>query len=171
MASQRGIYTQINLDNIINMTPVGKGSISSGQVVRFNYNGQNVRDPQPLVLCIVPNYNSMLYGVNINYLSEPEQKRFFPAIGIRKRGTTKQLAELYKKSKPLFKFRTTPSKSYYDGTLKRALQQVVGNPHFVYRSYKLGNISSPQLVDWYTGIDDEDDIREQVELRVGEDMV
>ena len=66
MANQRGIYTQINLDNIINMTPIGKGSISSGQVVRFNYNGQNVRDPQPLVLCIVPNYTIICRVVTNN---------------------------------------------------------------------------------------------------------
>ena len=169
--SDRGMYTQINLDNIINMTPIGKGAINSGQVVRFNYNGVNVRDAQPLVLCIVPNYNGLLYGVNINYLSEPEQKRFFPVIGISKRGTTKQLAELYKKSKPLFRFKTSASQRYYDGTLKRALKQVVGNPHFVYRSYKLGNVSSPQLVDWYSGLSYEDEIREEVETKVGEDMV
>ena len=169
--AERGMYTQINLDNIINMSPVGKGAISSGQVVRFNYNGTNVRDPQPLVLCVVPVYNGMLYGVNLNYLSEPEQKRFFPVIGIQKRGSIKQLAEFYKNRKPLFRFRTSASKSYYDGTLKRALKGVLGNPHFAYRSYKLGNISSPQLVDWYTGLGDEDDVREKVELRVGEDMV
>tara|TARA_B100001250_G_C19322034_1_gene580875 strand:+ start:87 stop:596 length:510 start_codon:yes stop_codon:yes gene_type:complete len=168
--SDRGMYTQINLDNIINMSPVGKGAINSGQVVRFNYGG-NVRDPQPLVLCVVPNYNGLLYGVNLNYISEPEQKRFFPAIGISSRGTTKQLVELYKKSKPLFRFRTSPSKSYYDGTLKRALKQTIGNAHFAYRSYKIGNISSPQLVDWYSGLSYEDGIREEVENKIGEDMV
>ncbi len=168
--AERGMYTQINLDNIINMSPVGKGSINSGQVVRFNYGG-DVRDPQPLVLCVVPSYNGLLYGVNLNYMSEPEQKRFFPAIGITRIGTTKQLVELYKKSKPLFRFRTSASKSYYDGTLKRALNQTIGNAHFAYRSYKLGNISSPQLVDWYSGLSYEDDIREEVENKIGEDMV
>tara|TARA_B100000131_G_C18045233_1_gene584124 strand:+ start:486 stop:1010 length:525 start_codon:yes stop_codon:yes gene_type:complete len=163
---QPRIFTQIHLNDILGTSSVSIRQAVSGDIFRFYYTSKNQArqvDPRPLVLVVTPVYENKLWGVNLNYLDTAQVERLWQMLPIRKLGTIKQLIEINKRDKPFFRVKTSPSKSYYQGTLRNVLRGVCGDPHLCFRSYSFSRISSPQLIDYgFPGNDYTDDIRQEV---------
>ena len=70
--------------NISSKEPVkGIGSVSPGEILLFNYKGDNVYDRSPLVM-ILNKESNIIHGVNLNYLKEFVVQRLLTETNFRK---------------------------------------------------------------------------------------
>ena len=132
----------------------GDPKIQPGCVIQFEYT-KSKTDPKPLVLVVNVNYQGELHGINMNYLTRIQAKVISERLGMYKMYSNKNaLIEAYDRNYPLVRLQMREDKGFYNGTLKPMLKNLVKVPSIVYRTYKVGGISSVQLIDYdWGGID------------------
>ena len=68
--------------NILAQSSTRLGNLTSGDIIKFKYGGQNITDSNPLVLVLNPKLKGMLHGINLNYLSEGALKQIWKWVKI-----------------------------------------------------------------------------------------
>ena len=62
---------------------IAPGKLLPGMILTFNYSEKGVKDPRPILLFLYNN-NSILEGININYLNPTKLKKLFSVIEFKK---------------------------------------------------------------------------------------
>jgi len=121
--------------------PIGK--LLPGMILTFNYSEKGVKDPRPILLFLYNN-NSILEGININYLNPTKLKKLFSVIEFKK-GKLEEEENLIFLKEDYFRIQISNPKKRSAMSPKRFYSDVILSDKYfkdAYRSYKAKSLTS-----------------------------
>ena len=112
-------------------------------ILTFNYSEKGVKDPRPILLFLYNN-NSILEGVNINYLNPTKLKKLFSVIEFKK-GKLDEEENLIFLKEDYFRIQISNPKKRSAMSPKRFYSDVILSDKYfkdAYRSYKAKSLTS-----------------------------
>ena len=123
--------------------PIGQPDLRIGQIVWFQYPSTNNNNPHVLILNT--NFNGLLHGLVIDYMSLLDLERLKDYIIQEAEEVDPNTPDTIMESlKALSKLAETPQ-TFYESRLKKYLVSFFSNTS-IYRTYKLQQISNIKLV-------------------------
>lgn len=116
-----------------------------GHICKFNYTGENVTTPTPLVLVLNNDWKKKLHGINLEYISE---KTLAAVKDIVDTTIKKKAAELAKLRFRFFTPRIEDPYKFYHRSLKAALKASGVDPEITYRTYNHKGIKQIRIIDY-----------------------
>ena len=112
-------------------------------ILTFNYSERGVKDPRPILLFLYNN-NSILEGININYLNPTKLKKLFSVIEFKK-GKLEEEENLIFLKEDYFRIQISNPKKRSAMSPKRFYSDVISSDKYfkdAYRSYKAKSLTS-----------------------------
>tara|TARA_A100001011_G_C13807318_1_gene633455 strand:+ start:198 stop:575 length:378 start_codon:yes stop_codon:yes gene_type:complete len=112
-------------------------------ILTFNYSEKGVKDPRPILLFLYNN-NSILEGININYLNPTKLKKLFSVIEFKK-GKLEEEENLIFLKEDYFRIQISNPKKRSAMSPKRFYSDVILSDKYfkdAYRSYKAKSLTS-----------------------------
>ena len=112
-------------------------------ILTFNYSEKGVKDPRPILLFLYNN-NSILEGININYLNPTKLKKLFSVIEFKK-GKLEEEENLIFLKEDYFRIQISNPKKRSAMSPKRFYSDVISSDKYfkdAYRSYKAKSLTS-----------------------------
>ena len=112
-------------------------------ILTFNYSERGVKDPRPILLFLYNN-NSILEGININYLNPTKLKKLFSVIEFKK-GKLDEEENLIFLKEDYFRIQISNPKKRSAMSPKRFYSDVILSDKYfkdAYRSYKAKSLTS-----------------------------
>ena len=125
---------------------IAPGKLLPGMILTFNYSEKGVKDPRPILLFLYNN-NSILEGININYLNPTKLKKLFSVIEFKK-GKLEEEENLIFLKEDYFRIQISNPKKRSALSTKRFYSDVILSDKYFkqsYRSYKVGSLTSLQV--------------------------
>ena len=122
---------------------VSVGKLLPGMILTFNYSEKGVKDPRPILLFLYNN-NSILEGININYLNPTKLKKLFSVIEFKK-GKLEEEENLIFLKEDYFRIQISNPKKRSAMSPKRFYSDVISSDKYfkdAYRSYKAKSLTS-----------------------------
>ena len=125
---------------------IAPGKLLPGMILTFNYSERGVKDPRPILLFLYNN-NSILEGININYLNPTKLKKLFSVIEFKK-GKLEEEENLIFLKEDYFRIQISNPKKRSAMSPKRFYSDVISADKYfkgAYRSYKAKSLTSLQV--------------------------
>ena len=125
---------------------IAPGKLLPGMILTFNYSEKGVKDPRPILLFLYNN-NSILEGININYLNPTKLKKLFSVIEFKK-GKLDEEENLVFLKEDYFRIQISNPKKRSAMSPKRFYSDVISSDKYfkqAYRSYKTKSLTSLQV--------------------------
>ena len=125
---------------------IAPGKLLPGMILTFNYSEKGVKDPRPIILFLYNN-NSILEGININYLNPTKLKKLFSVIEFKK-GKLDEEENLIFLKEDYFRIQISNPKKRSAMSPKRFYSDVISSDKYfkdAYRSYKAKSLTSLQV--------------------------
>ena len=122
---------------------IAPGKLLPGMILTFNYSEKGVKDPRPILLFLYNN-NSILEGININYLNPTKLKKLFSVIEFKK-GKLDEEENLIFLKEDYFRIQISNPKKRSAMSPKRFYSDVILSDKYfkdAYRSYKAKSLTS-----------------------------
>ena len=122
---------------------IAPGKLLPGMILTFNYSEKGVKDPRPILLFLYNN-NSILEGININYLNPTKLKKLFSVIEFKK-GKLDEEENLIFLKEDYFRIQISNPKKRSAMSPKRFYSDVISSDKYfkdAYRSYKAKSLTS-----------------------------
>ena len=122
---------------------IAPGKLLPGMILTFNYSEKGVKDPRPILLFLYNN-NSILEGININYLNPTKLKKLFSVIEFKK-GKLEEEENLIFLKEDYFRIQISNPKKRSAVSPKRFYSDVISSDKYfkdAYRSYKAKSLTS-----------------------------
>ena len=122
---------------------IAPGKLLPGMILTFNYSERGVKDPRPILLFLYNN-NSILEGININYLNPTKLKKLFSVIEFKK-GKLEEEENLIFLKEDYFRIQISNPKKRSAMSPKRFYSDVILSDKYfkdAYRSYKAKSLTS-----------------------------
>jgi len=122
---------------------IAPGKLLPGMILTFNYSEKGVKDPRPILLFLYNN-NSILEGININYLNPTKLKKLFSVIEFKK-GKLEEEENLIFLKEDYFRIQISNPKKRSAMSPKRFYSDVILSDKYfkdAYRSYKAKSLTS-----------------------------
>ena len=122
---------------------IAPGKLLPGMILTFNYSERGVKDPRPILLFLYNN-NSILEGININYLNPTKLKKLFSVIEFKK-GKLEEEENLIFLKEDYFRIQISNPKKRSAMSPKRFYSDVISSDKYfkdAYRSYKAKSLTS-----------------------------
>ena len=122
---------------------IAPGKLLPGMILTFNYSEKGVKDPRPILLFLYNN-NSILEGININYLNPTKLKKLFSVIEFKK-GKLEEEENLIFLKEDYFRIQISNPKKRSAMSPKRFYSDVISSDKYfkdAYRSYKAKSLTS-----------------------------
>ena len=122
---------------------IAPGKLLPGMILTFNYSEKGVKDPRPILLFLYNN-NSILEGININYLNPTKLKKLFSVIEFKK-GKLEEEENLIFLKEDYFSIQISNPKKRSAMSPKRFYSDVISSDKYfkdAYRSYKAKSLTS-----------------------------
>ena len=134
---------------------ISTAQIMEGMVLNFDYStqraGAKTNDYTPIVLVLYVNRkNKIIEGINLNYLVLAKVKKIFKLTETRLKTDIQRDEKVVGVSRDFTRVPISALRKRSQITPERYYKQIVkADPDFgkAYRSYKLDNITAPQVVD------------------------
>ena len=135
-------YENAHKKNIIKEAAVPKLRIEAGTIIRFNYRGNDVHEPRPLVLVLNPKWDKHLHGLALRVLSEAELNKLAKMVKVTLSDKASKLLGL---RLPKLKVDIQRPYEFYHKRLKKFIKKTGSNP---YRTYTLTGVSAVKVIDY-----------------------
>jgi len=135
-------HENVHKRNIIKEAAVTKLKIEAGTIIRFNYRGDDVHEPRPLVLVLNPKWERHLHGLALRVLSEAELNKLTKMVKVTLADKASKLLGL---RLPKLKVDIHRPYEFYHKRLKKFIKTLGGNP---YRTYTLTGMSAVKVIDY-----------------------
>ena len=134
-------YTSSHKRNILSEDVAVFYRISSGSIIRFNYKGENVTTPRPLVLVLNPDFDNKLHGLTLEVLSEKSLEQLYRIV----RETISEKLQKTVGMQNTKSIRIGNPSQYYTSKIKPFLAKQNEN---AYRTYNRNGITNVKTIDY-----------------------